>query len=288
MRETLLFANQAVQEGSFYCPTESEMHHIRRVLRLRPGNLVLLRDPEGVTWRSSLADPEAGEGLYVLESVEAETELGSGRPAAPVLHLWQALPKAAKMDEIVRKATELSVSQIHPVVLKRCISRPDSASARKKTERWRGIAEAASRQAGRLHRPGVSDIRTWEETIRDLAEALRVRDSASNAPIGILPYEGERGLSLRDFLFGSSVGLDGSGKAGDGVNFAFDGALRSGGAGLVVHVLIGAEGGIAPEEAAALRELGLRSVHLGRDILRCETAGPAVLAMLKLALPGGM
>jgi 16S rRNA (uracil1498-N3)-methyltransferase len=48
-----------------------------------------------------------------------------------------------------------------------------------------------------------------------------------------------------------------------------------------VQLLIGAEGGLDPQEAAAARVTGFRAVRLGPRILRTETAGLAALAILQ-------
>ncbi|HXH83193.1 MAG TPA: RsmE family RNA methyltransferase, partial [Candidatus Tectomicrobia bacterium] len=48
-----------------------------------------------------------------------------------------------------------------------------------------------------------------------------------------------------------------------------------------VAVLVGPEGGLATAEAEAARARGFVLVSLGRRILRTETAGPAILAILQ-------
>ena len=55
-------------------------------------------------------------------------------------------------------------------------------------------------------------------------------------------------------------------------------APRPEGRPLRLAVITGAEGGFAPEEAAAAAAAGAQTVGLGPRILRCETAPLAVLA----------
>ncbi len=50
-----------------------------------------------------------------------------------------------------------------------------------------------------------------------------------------------------------------------------------------VLVVVGPEGGIAPEEVAALEAAGARTVRLGSTVLRASSAGPAALAVLSAA-----
>ena len=51
-------------------------------------------------------------------------------------------------------------------------------------------------------------------------------------------------------------------------------------AALQVPLLIGAEGGLDPQEVIAAQQAGFRAVRLGPRILRTETAGLAALAVL--------
>jgi 16S rRNA (uracil1498-N3)-methyltransferase len=51
-----------------------------------------------------------------------------------------------------------------------------------------------------------------------------------------------------------------------------------------VILVVGPEGGIAPEELAALTDAGAVRARLGRSVLRTSTAGPAALALLNQAI----
>jgi 16S rRNA (uracil1498-N3)-methyltransferase len=51
-----------------------------------------------------------------------------------------------------------------------------------------------------------------------------------------------------------------------------------------VILLVGPEGGISPHELALLEDAGASLVHLGREVLRTSTAGPAALAVLAARL----
>jgi len=78
--------------------------------------------------------------------------------------------------------------------------------------------------------------------------------TAAQYPLPILCYEAERTQSLRCVL--ESRFCDG------------------------ISVVIGSEGGFAPEEAEAAMAAGLHSVTLGKRILRCETAPACVLSAI--------
>src|SRR5690606_28089022 len=49
-------------------------------------------------------------------------------------------------------------------------------------------------------------------------------------------------------------------------------------------LVVGPEGGVAPEERVLLHEAGAESVRLGAEVLRTSTAGPAAIAALSVAL----
>ncbi len=78
--------------------------------------------------------------------------------------------------------------------------------------------------------------------------------------MSFLPWENERSVSLRALLDSRQPVID-----SDILNIAF---------------LIGPEGGFSPAEVQMAEDAGIRSVTLGPRILRTETAGLAVLAML--------
>ena len=90
----------------------------------------------------------------------------------------------------------------------------------------------------------------------------------------LLPYENEKGTTIKDVLRQEAGGEETSagGSAGN------DGRPGS------IAVIIGPEGGFSDEEALAIIGAGGKSVSLGRTILRTETAGMAALAMIMYEL----
>ena len=164
--------------------------------------------------------------------------------------LFQGLPKGDKLELIVQKAVELGAAAVVPVEMSRCVARMDPKQASRRQERWQRIAREAGKQAGRCLIPEVGAPIPF----RHLLEELPAFDAAA------VPYEEETAGTLTGFC--RSLG----------------GAVR-------LAVVIGPEGGIAPEEIEALRAAGCCPVTLGPRILRTETAGLAALAAL-MALSG--
>ncbi len=169
--------------GSLTSITGPELHHLRTVLRLGPGDHLIVNDPEG------------GEYAAVVESVTSEEAVArvlaplESRGVLPVT-LFQSILKGQKMDLVIQKATELGVAEIVPLEAVRSVAKVEHARVEAKLERWRRIAAEASKQSGRPAPPSIGlpvtvseasariggfDVCVvfWEETKEaDLAEAL--------------------------------------------------------------------------------------------------------------------
>lgn len=192
-----------------------------------------------------------GRVLHIGKAA-VELELSDKQPSKGELPyevtLIQGLPKSDKLEWILQKCTELGASRFIPALTARCVARPRAAEFERRRERYERIALEAAMQSRRGRRPSV--------------EGLQELGKIDYSPYDLLLfcYEEEEAQSLRMALEGL--------------------AARPG----RIALLIGPEGGFEPEEAAWIRAKGGLSVHLGRRILRTETAGMAALAMLQYAL----
>lgn len=175
--------------------------HISRVLRMKPGELVIVCDGEGTDCLCRITD--AGESAVVLDVLDRRAS--EGEPSVRV-RLFQCMPKSDKMDFIVQKAVELGASEVIPVISKRCVSRPDGKTAAKKRERWQRIADEAAKQCGRGRIPSVGEMIGFDEAVR-----------AHDNGLGVLFYEcgGDRlndlvsaGTSCIDIYIGSEGGFE--------------------------------------------------------------------------------
>ena len=154
------------------------------------------------------------------------------------------------MDYIIQKTTELGVTKIVPCIMARCVSKIENAKdAQKKCERWQKIAREAAKQSGRGIIPTVS------EPVR-FSQAVEMMKADS---IYFAPYECEEKNTLKTVL-----------KSDKKVNS--------------ISYIIGPEGGFDLDEVELLRKSKITTVTLGKRILRCETAGEAVLAMIMYEL----
>jgi len=138
-------------------------HHLLNVLRIKPGTLVMLYDGQGSEAEARVAEPK--EGAALLE----QTESARQPKPEPALHLLIGVPKKAAMDLAVRMATELGVSDIHPVVCKRTVAKGDHAA------RWSRIAAAAAQQCGRPDLPVIHPLSGLDAALQRLPAGISGR-----------------------------------------------------------------------------------------------------------------
>jgi 16S rRNA (uracil1498-N3)-methyltransferase len=162
----------------------------------------------------------------------------------PAVFLAQALAKGDRDELAVQAATELGVDGVIPWTAARSISRWEGAKIAKGRDRWTAVVREASKQSMRSWIPDVLDLVSTKQLVR-LAEVARM-----------LVLEPTAELTL--------------------------GALETGGEDLIL--VVGPEGGIAPQELDALAAAGAAIVRLGDEVLRTSTAGPAALAVLNVKL----
>ncbi len=152
-----------------------DAEHVR-VLRLRPGEDMIICDGKGTDYKCRLVKADK-------EQVEAEVVEVVRCPAEPSVKvsILCALPKGDKTDYIIQKCVEAGADSIAFFSSARCIAKPDAPE--KKLERWQRIAEEAAKQSGRGIIPQVS----WAG---DFAGAL---DRAIKTELPLFMYEtGER------------------------------------------------------------------------------------------------
>ena len=220
----------------------SDVNHIKNVLRMKPGEKIRVCTRNGQNYFCSISDiTESFVRADILEKEAESTEL----PCR--IYLFQGLPKNDKMEWIIQKTVELGVYEVIPVAMKNCVVKLDEKKAAKKLQRWQAIAESAAKQSKRTVIPTVKQPVTYKE-------ALKI---ASELDITLVPYENERGMDATREIMGQLM------------------------AGQTIGVVVGPEGGFAPEEIALVDEHAtMHRISLGRRILRTETAGLAALAML--------
>ena len=146
--------------------TGEDAKHIARVLRMKNGQPLTVCDTKGYDYACIIEGiTEEQIDLKVLSRSPSVTE-----PNVSV-HLYQAMPKADKLELIIQKAVELGVNSITPVMTRRCVSRPDAKSMKKKLERYNRIALEAAKQSGRGIIPQVNPLLELDQALRQMQQS---------------------------------------------------------------------------------------------------------------------
>ena len=184
---------------------------------------------------------EAKEKSLSVEIVETRTPLGKERSA---ITLIQAIPKKDKMDYIVEKASELGVGSVIPVITKRTVPRWDEKKNTSNVERWRKIAKEASKQCGAVTVPEIGMVRSLSDCLKD----------SSDYDLAIMAALNDEAIRLRDALSGFKGGQ--------------------------IAIAVGPEGDFTTDEIKRAKEANFKLVNLGPRVLKSDTAGLALLAIL--------
>lgn len=223
-------------------------------------DIVTVTGPEGrhaVTVRrirpGEIVTVTDGSGCGVIGPVAATgrdtftldvAEVVHAAPSQPQLVCVQALPKSERADLAVDLLTEVGVDRIVPWQASRSVVRWTGERAAKSLAKWRTVAREASKQSRRLRFPQVDPV-------------------ASTADVSALLAAADLGLVLHEAaivpLSAQHVGTRGT-----------------------IVVVVGPEGGIAPDELAAFTAAGATPVLVGTTVLRSVTAGAVGLAGLRI------
>jgi 16S rRNA (uracil1498-N3)-methyltransferase len=143
---------------------EGAAHHATRVLRLAVGDALTLFDGTGGEYAATLVRADKrGAAVRVERFVPVERE-------SPLsLTLAQGIVASDAMDSAVRKATELGVTAIQPLVMARSAPLRDGDRADKRVAHWRHVATAAAEQSGRNRIPQVAAPRAFAEWLGGVA-----------------------------------------------------------------------------------------------------------------------
>ena len=249
-RATRLFVDAPLQAGGRVALDREAANYLRNVLRLKSGDTVLLFNGRDGEWAAALDAP----GKRSLEAVLGEQ--ARPQPAPGDLHYLFAPIKHARLDYMVQKAVELGASKLQPVLTRY------TQAQRVNLERMRANAIEAAQQCGVL-------------TIPDIGEA-------ADLPAAISRLEPPRTLIFCDEEADVADPVTALGKVQTPPSALLPADARSA---QPLAVLIGPEGGFAPEERELLlaRPNTIR-LALGPRILRADTAAVAALTLVQAVL----
>ena len=225
----------------------SDVNHIRNVLRMKPGEELMLSNGTGSVFHCAVE--EITEETVICRILEEE---GTITEPSVRFYLFQGLAKGDKLEHVIQKSVELGVYEYIPVEMARSVVRYDGKKQKAKQERWQKIAESAAKQSHRGIIPEVKEIRNFQEALQYAKDA--------ELDLLLVPYENYKDMK------------------------ATKETLQMIRPGMRVGIFVGPEGGFAPEEIQAADAAGGKQISLGSRILRTETAPLMLLSVLTFAL----
>ena len=215
--------------------------HLITAMRAKRGDPVIVCDGRCTDYHCEVSDIVPGRNKRL--ELRIVSVCRAPEPRLKVT-LYQALPKASKMEYVIQKCVEMGITRIVPIYTDNSQIRTMSFA---RLDRYRKISEAAAKQSMRGIIPYIGSPIPLEQAIADKADFGLV----------FAPYENERQTGLKDILTeNKTAGLSSA---------AF---------------FIGSEGGFSAGEAGLFTQAGIPRVSLGERVLRTETAGFAVLTVL--------
>lgn len=158
------YVDAPLRAGTTQSLPEESAHHALHVLRLREGEEVTLFNGRGGEFACRIASLQKKALLAdVLQHRPIERE-------APLrMVLVQGVSSSERMDFTIRKAVELGVAEIHPVLAAASVARPRGERAAARIEHWQRIVISACEQCGRNRIPEVHALRPLEDIPRALS-----------------------------------------------------------------------------------------------------------------------
>ena len=241
MRTHRLFSETALDSGGTVTLSPRNEHYLLHVLRVEAGQPLQLFDGNGAEYRAVVR--EVSRKRLTIEVLEPQDPnlLTPESPLATTLAI--GVSKGERMDWAVQKATELGVSRIQPLQSKRVDVKLTVERWQKKQEHWRDVAISACEQCGRSRIPTISKPLGLSSWLESDHNEFKVVLRAGQTP-------------LVKLIENHPVAAKAS-------------------------ILIGPEGGLAPEEFEQALEQGYVAASLGPRVLRTETAPVVALSLLQ-------
>jgi 16S rRNA (uracil1498-N3)-methyltransferase len=240
MVATLFYVDALPDAGALAVVDGDEGFHAATVRRIRPGEQLVLGDGAGNLARC-VVEQAGREGLRAR--VLGRWSVPPGQPRVTVV---QALPKSERSELAIELATEAGADAFLAWQASRCVASWEGEKVVKGLRRWRAVARSAARQSRRAHIPPVDGV------LSSAALTHRVRDEVAAGAVVLALHE-----SATDRLADIPVAQADS-----------------------LLLLVGPEGGIAPEEIDMLTGAGAVAVRLGPQVLRTSTAAAVALGAL--------
>lgn len=221
---------------------KTQIHHIRDVLWLKAKDKIAVFDEHGDEYQGEIENfTPSALTLKIIKKLPAKNNREK-----IFLTVACAIPKKAKIDEIIDKLTQLGADKIIPMETERVVVKLDKIKKEQRLKRWQKIGLGAAQQSQRNLKPEISGV----------AEIGSVLEEAKDYDLKLIPtLEGSR-ISLRRALERKKPQS--------------------------IFVLIGPEGDFSAREIALAVKSGFLPVSLGALTLRVDTAAIAAVSFIKL------
>ncbi|MFL1455104.1 16S rRNA (uracil(1498)-N(3))-methyltransferase [Marinobacter sp. GN3S48] len=165
MRVPRIYTRSSLSEGGTTALDENAAQHVGRVLRMQPGQELLLFNGDGNDYPAT-----------ITSASKKQVEVQVGAPAANATEssldivLGQTLSKGDRMDYAVQKAVEMGVSRIVPLTTERCDVKLKGDREEKRLRHWQSVAISAAEQCGRARVPEILPVMTLAEWFEHTAD----------------------------------------------------------------------------------------------------------------------
>lgn len=236
------FIEKSKIAGPIMSITGSDAAHIKKVLRMKPGDRIGLFDGKGFEYEARI------ENLFSGSIEVSITKRFLSASESPVqITVAQALLKDKKMDILARQLTEIGITKLIPFTAVRSVPRPDKKKLSARRKRCEKIAIEALKQCGRGHVTEIGETITFNDVIK----------VADECDLKIVFWENE------------------SKPVSDVVQQVNDRHYRK------ILAVLGPEGGFSEKEIEDARACGFVTASLGPRILRAETAAIVACTILQ-------
>ncbi len=224
----------------------TEARHIYKVLRMKPGDIILLMDNKGNRYKSTIKKIAKDIVEVFIEDIYLPIK------QSPIkIILCISLIRAKSMDLIIQKTSELGVDIIQPFYSERTIINISKDKIKSKIKHWKEVAKSAAKQSGRVVPANILK----PLNLKDMINAWGFYKKA----LKLLLWERESILSIKDILIKTKDAKE-------------------------IIGIIGPEGGFTQKEIEIFKNLGFYTISMGKRILRAETAAITFVAIVQYEL----
>lgn len=154
--------------------TGDEVHHIKNVMRSKPGDRIIVCNEDGYDYVCVIEEMSSRQ----IDCRLVEKFPSQGEPRTNIT-IAQSLVKGDKFEWIVQKGTEIGASAFQPFQSARSIVKINAQKETKKRDRWQRIAKEAAEQSHRGKVPAVLPVLSWNAML----------DEIEKFPLALIAYE---------------------------------------------------------------------------------------------------